>query len=694
MTTIDNPLLAQWLAPYGVAPYDSILPEHFPPAFDVALQRHRAEIGAIASQRSRPTFENTIAALEKSGELLTRVCSVFFGLTGAHTNAALQAVERTMSTRLAKHFGEIYTRKTLFRRVEALVAAKDALGLDREQMRVLERYHRSFLTSGAGLAQEGKARMRAIKQRMAQLTTQFSQNVLADEGNYRLVLEAGPDLDGLPDFVVASAARAASDAGLDGKYVFTLSRSSVGPFLKWSARRDLRERIFRAFAQRGANGGKTDNQAILAQIARLRHERAALLGFPSFADFSLEDTMAKTPERASALLRAVWSPAVLRAERERALLAEAARSEGANFEIEEWDWRYYAEKVRLQKYDLDEAALMPYFELENMIAAAFYVAGRLFGLRFEERRDIPVYHPDVRVWEAFNAAGQAIGLFVGDYFTRPSKSGGAWMRAVRSQERVNGEVKPVIVNVLNLVKPKAGEPALLSVADAETLFHEFGHALHGLLSNVTYPIVSGTNVPRDFVELPSQLFEHWLMTPEVLKRFARHAKTGKPIPESMTRRMAEARNFNQGFETIQYLASAIVDMDLHGASPEVNGKSASAVFDAEAFEFASLSSIGIPPNVGMRHRLPHFLHLFSSGDGYAAGYYSYLWSETMDTDAFQAFQDAGDPFDPDTAKRLHDYIYSSGGTLDPTEAYIAFRGRMPDVAPLLARRGLAASPAA
>ncbi len=688
MTSTGNPLLAPWPAPYGFAPYDRILPEHFPPAFDEAIDRHREDISAIARRRARPSFENTIAALEKSGELLTRVCSTFFGLTSAHTNDALQEIERAIATRLAKHFGEIYTRKGLFRRVEALVSAKDSLGLTTEQARVLERYQRAFLNSGAGLAPESKARMRAIKQRLARLTTQFSQNVLADEGSYRLVLEEGADLDGLPEFVVASAARAAADAGLADKYVFTLSRSSVGPFLKWSARRDLRERIFRAFAQRGANGGKTDNRAILAQIAQLRRERAALLGFSSYAEFSLEDTMAKTPEAANALLRAVWSPAVLQAGRERAMLAEAARDEGVNFEIEEWDWRHYAEKVRLRKYDLDEAALMPYFELENMIAAAFYVAGRLFGLRFEERRDIPAYHPDVRIWEAFSAEGHAIGLFVGDYFTRPSKSGGAWMRAARSQERVNGEVKPVIVNVLNLVKPKAGEPALLSVADAETLFHEFGHALHGLLSNVTYPIVSGANVPRDFVELPSQLFEHWLMTPDVLKRFALHSKTGQPIPESLTRRMAEARNFNQGFETIQYLASAIVDMDLHGASAgAANGMDAQATFDADAFEFASLSAVGMPPNVGMRHRLPHFLHLFS-GDGYAAGYYSYLWSETMDSDAFQAFQDAGDPFDPDTAKRLHDYIYSTGGTLDPAEAYIAFRGRMPDIAPLLEKRGL------
>ncbi|MBC8051029.1 MAG: M3 family metallopeptidase, partial [Chitinophagales bacterium] len=663
-------------------------PEHFPPAFDEAMGRHTAEIDDIAKQRGHPTFENTITALEKSGELLTRMCSTFFGLTGAHTNEVLQTIERAMATRLAKHFGAIYTRKAIFRRIEALIAAEETLDLTLEQKRVMERYRRAFVRSGANLEAPDKARMRAIRQRLAKLTTQFSQNVLADESGYRLVLEHGADLDGLPSFVIDSAARAALDAGLKGKYVFTLSRSSIGPFLKWSARRDLRQRISTAFAQRGANGGKTDNRAIVGEIVRLRTERARLLGFSSYAAFNLEDAMAKTPEIAAALLRDVWAPALRQTQHERSMLAGAARAEGANFELEEWDMRYYAEKVRLQKYDLDEAALMPYFQLENMIEAAFYVAGRLFGLRFEERTDLHAYHPDVRIWEAFNAAGQAIGLFIGDYFTRPSKSGGAWMRAARSQERVNGEVKPVIVNVLNLVKPKDGAPALLSVADAETLFHEFGHALHGLLSNVTYPMVSGTNVPRDFVELPSQLFEHWLMTPEVLQRFALHAETGEAIPEDLTRRMGEARNFNQGYETVQYLASAIVDLDLHGERFDAaNSATGPGSFNVEAFEATSLSAVGMPAGIGMRHRLSHFLHLFS-GDGYAAGYYSYLWSETMDTDAFKAFEETGDPFDPATAKRLYDCIYSTGGALDPAEAYIAFRGRMPDVAPLLERRGL------
>ncbi|MDX2265205.1 MAG: M3 family metallopeptidase [Hyphomicrobiales bacterium] len=672
---MTNPLLDDWTAPYGLAPYPLIEPEHFPPAFDAALAAHMAEVEAIAANPAPPDFETVVAALERSGELLTRVCSTFFGLTGAHTNDALRRIERETAPRLAKHFGAIYTRRDLFAKVQALVEA-GAAGLTHEQTRALERYRLAFVRSGAGLDETGRARMREIKRRLAELTTQFSQNVLADESGYRLVLRREDELAGLPDFVVSSAQAAAEEAGLTGAYVFTLSRSSVGPFLKFSSRRDLREAIHRAFVARGA----ASNPVVLSEIVSLRRERARLLGYANYAAYSLDDAMAKTPEAASALLNAVWGPAVRRVEEERAMIAAAAQAEGFEGEVEEWDWRFWAERVRRDRFDLNEAELAPYFQLDNMIEAAFFVAGRLFGLRFEERFGLPSYHPDVRAWEVFDADGSAIGLFLGDYFTRPSKSGGAWMRAVRSQERVAGEVKPVIMNVLNLVKPRADEPALMSVSDAETLFHEFGHALHGLLSDVTYPIISGTNVPRDFVELPSQLFEHWLLTPEVLSRFARHAETGQPIPPELVTRLRKARSFNQGFETVQYLASAIVDLDLHTEAPDP--------LDVDAFEAEALARAGMPPAVGMRHRLPHFLHLFG-GDGYAAGYYSYLWSETMDADAFEAFQETGDVFDPETARRLRRHIYSTGGSVDPAEAYAAFRGRQPSHAALLAKRGFA-----
>jgi peptidyl-dipeptidase Dcp len=675
-----NPLLGEWATPFELPPFTEIAPEHFRPAFDQALAEHRAEIAAIADDPASPSFANTIDAFEKAGRGLDRVASVFFNLTGAHTSDALQAIEREMAPALARHRSAIFLNTALFRRIDDLFARRDSLGLTPEQARVLDRYHIIFVRAGARLDPAAKERLAAITERLATLGTRFSQNVLSDERDYTLVLETEEDLAGLPTFVRAAAARAAADRGLEGQYVITLARSSIDPFLQFSARRDLRERAYQAWISRGDTGGETDNKAVIAETIALRAERAKLLGYPTFAHFRLDDTMAKTPEAVRDLLDQVWAPARARAMRERDDLQAMAAEEGGNFAIAPWDWRYYAEKVRQAKHDLDEAEIKPFLQLDNMIAAAFDTARRLFGVTFTELQGLPVYHSDVRVWEARDAEGRHVGLFLGDYFARPSKRSGAWMSAFRSQEKLSGDIRPIIVNVMNFSKGGEGEPSLLSFDDARTLFHEFGHALHGLLSNVTYPLLSGTGVARDFVEFPSQLYEHWLERPEVLGRYAVHAKTGEPMPTALLERLLAARTFNQGFATVEYTSSAIVDLDLH-LLEEPNG------LDVSAFEREALDRIGMPAEIVMRHRTPHFAHIFS-GDAYAAGYYSYLWSEVLDADGFAAFLEAGDVFDPATAKRLYDYVYAAGNLRDPTEAYGAFRGRMPVIDALLRKRGL------
>jgi peptidyl-dipeptidase Dcp len=673
-----NPLLARWGAAFGLPPFKKIEPAHFKAAFAAALKEHKAEIARIASDAARPTFANTIVALEKSGRALDKVASVFYNLAGAHTNEALQAIERDMAPKLAAHETAVMLNGKLFRRVEDLYQRRDELTLTDEQRRVLELRYKWLIRAGAKLGAKQKARVAEINQRLATLATQFSQNVLKDEQSWRLVLEER-DLDGLPEAMRDAAARAAADRGLEGKYVITLSRSSIEPFLQFSARRDLREEAFNAWIRRGEMGKETDNRAITGEIIARRTEFAALLGFKTYADYSLEETMAKTPASVRGLLSAVWEPAVKRVAGERDALQLRAREEGGNFAIAPWDWRYYAEKERKARYDVDEASTRPYFMLENVIAAAFETASRLFGLRFKELKDAPRYQEDVRVWEVTDKRGAHVGLFLGDYFARPSKRSGAWMSAFRSQSRVAGEVSPIIVNVMNFARGEEGQPSLLSIDDARTLFHEFGHGLHGLLSDVTYPSISGTSVTRDFVELPSQLYEHWLMVPETLEKFAVHHETGKPMPPKLLSRIKKARNFNQGFSTIEYLASAFVDMELHALEDE-------SEIDVDAFERGTLQRLGMPREIVMRHRIPHFLHIMG---GYAAGYYSYLWSEVMDADAFAAFEEAGSPFDAATAKKLHKYIYSGGNQRDPLEAYVAFRGRPPEIAGLLKKRGLA-----
>lgn len=673
-----NALLQSWATAFEMPPFSAIAPEHFRPAFEEALARHGAEIAAIAGASDAPSFENTIAALERSGALLRRVSAVFFNLAGAHTNEAIQAIEREIAPVLAKHRDAIFMDGTLFARVAALFEARNGLALTGEQHRVLERTHLAFTRAGAALEGPEQARLSAINARLASLGTQFGQNVLADERSFALALEGERDLAGLPESVRAAAADAARERGADAGHVITLSRSLIESFLRFSDRRDLREKAYQAWISRGESEGANDNRPLVAEIAGLRAQKARLLGYPSFAHYKLDDTMAKSPEAVRALLEEVWAPARARAEEERAALAALAESEGLNDRLAPWDWRYYAEKLRKARYDLDEGEMKPYLPLDGMIAAAFDVARRLFGLSFTERADLPTYHPDVRAWEVRDETGAHLGVFLGDYFARPSKRSGAWMSVYRSQHRLDGEVRPIVVNVANFAKGGEG-PTLLSFDDARTLFHEFGHGLHGLLSDVTYPSIAGTGVLRDFVEFPSQLYEHWLEEPEVLRRFARHAETGAPMPEALMDRMLAARNAGQGFATVEYLASALLDLDLHLRQPDEE-------IDAGAFERSALQAIGMPEEIAMRHRLTHFLHIFS-GDGYSAGYYSYLWSEVLDADGFAAFREAGDPFDREVAERLRRHVYAAGGARDPAEAYRAFRGRMPSSEPLLAQRG-------
>jgi len=677
-----NPLLADWTTPDGVPPFDAIKPEHFRPAYTQSLADHEVEIAAIKAVPAAPSFDNTIGALELSGRALTRVENTFHMLVSAHSNEDLLAIEREIVPLTALHWNKVNTDAALFARVDALMQQAGKLGLTAEQARVLERYHTGFRRAGAGLDQTAKKRLTEITERLAALGTSFSQNILADEQAYTLALDGEAELAGLPDFMREVLRSEAQERGLDG-HVITLSRSSVEPFLQFSSRKDLREKIFSAFAMRGDNGGATDNKAIIAETVKLRAERARLLGFPDYAHYRLDDAMAKTPVAVRDLLDTVWAKARTRALADRDALQELVREDGGNFKLAAWDWRYYAEKLRQRAFDFDEAAIKPYLNLDRLIEAAFYTAQRLFGLSFAPRPDAPAWHPDVRVWEVHDSDGKKVGLFFGDYFARSSKRSGAWMTSLRDQERLAGNIDPLIINVCNFAKAPNGEPTLLSFDDARTLFHEFGHALHGLLSSVTYPRISGTSVSTDFVELPSQLYEHWLEQPDVLRRYARHYETGEPMPEELLQRLVAARNFNMGFATVEYVSSALVDLEFHSL-PTADS------LDAAVFEKKTLSEIGMPAEIGMRHRSPHFGHIFSGG-GYASAYYSYMWSEVLDADAFAAFEEAGDIFDPSTAKRLRDTIYAAGGRQDPTDAYKAFRGRLPSADALLRKRGFAAA---
>jgi peptidyl-dipeptidase Dcp len=668
-----NPLLEPWTTPFGVPPFDLIRPEHFVPAFEQSMRDHLAEIEAIGSDPAAPSFANTIEALQRGGRALERVEQVFSNLVASQGGAELDAIDLTMSPRLARHFMQVSLDPAIFQRIAGLHAARVGLGLEEDQLRLLERLHLDRIRSGAALPPEDRARMTAISERLAVLHTVFGQNVLHDENSWHLPLHDS-DLDGLPAFLRAGARQAAEARGLDG-WVITLSRSLIEPFLTFSDRRDLRQMAYEAWIARGTHPGDHDNTVLIPEILALRGERARLLGYASFADYHLADTMAGTTDAASGLLAAVWEPARRKAAAERERLLAAARARGFNGDLAAWDWRYYAEQVRNADYGLDEAEIKPYFVLANMQQAAFDTASRLFGLSFTPLPDVAAYHPDVRAYEVRDASGH-VGVFLADPFARADKQSGAWMSSYRDQEAMDGAISPIIVNNNNFAK---SEPTLLSFDDARTLFHEFGHALHGLLSRVRYPKQSGTSVRRDFVEFPSQVFEHWLALPETLRRYALHYETGEPIPEGLSTRLLAARGFNQGFATVEYTAAALIDLALHShPAPET--------LSVSAFEVAFLSEIGMPKEIGIRHRPAHFQHLFAGG-GYAAGYYSYLWAEVLDADGFDAFKEVGDPFDAATAARLRP-VLSAGDSRDPMQLYIDFRGRAPETAALLKGRDL------
>lgn len=671
---MTNPLLSDWTTPFGLPPFAEISDDDFAPGFEAALTGARAELAEIIDNPDAPTFANTIEALELMGAAMHKVLSPFYTLAGVDSNPAREALQREFSPKLAAWGSEVSMNPKLFARVETLWQSRHDLELTDEQMRVLELTRRGLVRAGAQLTDAEFDRLKQVKERLAVLGTKFTQNLLADEREWFMELSED-DLEGLPDFVIATAKSAAQEKGKDG-HVVTLSRSLIVPFLQFSPRRDLREKAYKAWVARGENGGETDNRAIAAETLTLRAERAKLLGYEDFASYKLETEMAKTPDAVRDLLMQVWEPARAQADLDAAKLADMMRADGVNGQLEAWDWRYYSEQCRAAEHDLDEAALKPYFQLDRMIEAAFDCASRLFGLSFEPL-DLPLQHSDARAWDV-TRDGQHIAVFIGDYFARAGKRSGAWCSAMRAQQKLRGDIRPHVINVCNFAKPAEGSPALLSYDEARTLFHEFGHALHQMLSDVTYESISGTSVARDFVELPSQLYEHWLEVPEVLQRYATHADTGAAIPADLLRRMLDAGTYDQGFATVEYVASAMVDLEFHtGAAPA----------DPMAKQAEVLDAMGMPHAIRMRHATPHFAHVFA-GDGYSSAYYSYMWSEVMDADAFQAFEEAGGPFDAAMAEKLEAHILSVGGLREADVLYTEFRGRLPGVDALLKGRGL------
>lgn len=678
-TTTPNPLLLPWTGPYGLPPFAEVRPAHFEPAFTHAMREHMAELDAIAADARPADFDNTLAAFDRSGALLFRIHRLFDNLCASHTSPELQSVQRALAKPLAAHHSAIYLHAGVFARVQFVFEQREQLDLTPEQARLLERVQLDFVRAGAQLPAEKQRAAAEVMQKLAAACTAFAQNVLHDETTWTLALEGELDLPGLPEFVRAAARSAADERGRHGAHVITLSRSLIVPFLTYSERRDLRELAWRAWTTRGEHAGEHDNRPLIAEIMSLRAQLARLHGCESYADYALVDRMAREPAAVNRLLDDVWDRALRVVERERAALVAAQRAEGREGEgLQAWDWRYWAEKVRQRDYAVNDAEVKPYFALDAMVAAAFDCAQRLFGLHFTPRTDLGVYHPDVKAYDVRDGEGRAVGLFLHDNFARPTKRSGAWMSVFERQGRNGGEQLPVVVNNNNFAK---GEPTLLSFDDVRTLFHEFGHGLHGLLSNVTYAHLAGTAVLRDFVELPSQLFEHWIEEPEVLRRHARHVETGEAIPDALVERLQAVARFGQGYETVRYTASALVDMAAHSLpAPE-------RVHDWIEFESRVLRERGLPPAVGMNHRLPHFQHLFSSA-AYAAGYYVYLWAEVLDADAYDAFVEAGDPFDAGVAARLKRWIYSTGNSVEPGAAYEAFRGRAARIEPLLKQKGL------
>jgi peptidyl-dipeptidase Dcp len=683
-----NPLLLPaWAGPWGgVPPFDRVTPRDLAPALEAGIAANLAELDQIANDPAPPTFENTIAAMERAGRLLDRAATVYGVFSSTLNDSAVQQVERDVEPKLAAFRDRVTQNEKLFGRIAAVYATRASSGLTPEQQRLTWLYYTTYVRQGAKLDAAAKKQLSDINQQLAGLYTSFGQNVLKDENDGFLMLDQEADVAGLPQSVRDGAAAAAEGRGQQGKWAVSNTRSSVEPFLTYADRRDLRQKVWQMFVDRGDHGGPTDNNANVTKILQLRAQRAKLLGFPTHAHWRLEDSMAKTPERAMALMEAVWTPAVARVHEEVADMQAIADKEGHGVRIEPWDYRYYAEKVRKAKYDLDETEITPYLQLEKLREGMFYMAKELFGFTFKpaDPKKVPVYHPDVRVWEVTDPTGKLIGLWYFDPYARKGKRSGAWMNAYRNQERMDADVKTIVSNNANFVKGKPGEPVLVSWEDATTLFHEFGHALHGLSSNVTYPSVSGTSVARDYVEFPSQLLEHWLSTPEILNRYALHYQTGKPIPKELVDKIKSAERFNQGFKTVEYLSSALIDMKLHlaGDTP----------IDPDKFERDTLAALGMPHEIVMRHRTPQFNHVFS-GDGYSAGYYSYLWADTLTADAWEAFTEAGGPWDKAVGQRLKTLL-SVGNTIDPADAYRAFRGRDPGIAALMRKRGFPVPPGA
>lgn len=674
-----NPFFGEYGTPFETPPFDKIKIEHYMPAFEEGIRQEKADIDAIVNNPDEPTFGNTIEALEQAGELLTRVNHTFGNLNDANTSDEMQAIAQQVAPLLSKQSDDILLNVQLFGRIKSIWLKKDELGLDPEQLKVLDEYYKDFVRGGADLNDEDKAELRQINEKLAVLTLKFGENVLKETNNFELVIDNEEDLSGLTESVIASGAEAAKERGYENKWVYTLDKPSLIPFIQYSDRRELREKLFKAYIQRGDNNNEFDNKDNLKEIAALRVRRANLLGYATHADFILEPRMARNPQNVYDFLNKLWTPALVKAKGEAKALQAMIDREGQDFKLQPWDWWYYSEKLRKERYDLDDEALRPYFNLENVLQGAFTLANKLYGITFEERHDIPVYHEDVRVWEVKEADGSHIGILYTDYFPRASKRGGAWMDVFRKQSAIGGKkITPIAYNVGNFSKPTDDTPSLLNWDEVTTLFHEFGHALHGLLSDCTYPKLSGTSVAWDFVELPSQFMENFAGEPEMLKMYALHYQTGEPIPDELIEKLKNSSLFNKGFETVEFLAACYLDMDWHTLKTTEEQ-------DAIQFEDQSMAAIGLIPEIIVRYRSPYFRHIFAGG--YSAGYYSYIWAEVLDSDAFQAFKETS-LFDRETANRFRKYILSAGGTDDPMEMYKRFRGREPEIGPLLQKRGL------
>ncbi|MCF6270243.1 MAG: M3 family metallopeptidase [Melioribacteraceae bacterium] len=675
-----NPLLAKWETPFETPPFDEINEGHYLPAFTDAMLLHNKEVDAITNNTDSPTFENTITALDNCGEILKRVRRVFSAMKGAMNSDKIKTISKEILPKLSKHDDDINMNATLFSKIKTLYEKRDELNLDMEQNTVLENYYRDFIRGGANLTEANKEKFSKINSELSTLSIQFGENVLSETNKFELVIDNKADLIGLPESAIANAAETAANKGYEGKWVFTISKPSMIPFIQYSAKRDLREKIYSAYFMKGDHNNKLDNKNILVKMVNLRLERAKLLGYNSHAEYVLDEQMAKTPSNVYMLLEKVWTPAIKRAKEEREDMQKIIEKEGNNFELASWDWWYYAEKVKKEKYNFDENEVRPYFEVNNVIKGVFGLATSLWGIQFEERNDIQKYHPEVKVFEVKEADGKHIGILYTDYFPRDSKRAGAWMDAFRKQYKKDGEmVTPIIYNVGNFSKPVGNKPALLSIDDVETLFHEFGHALHGLLSDCTYESVAGTETPRDFVEFPSQVMENWALHPEVLKTYATHYETGRVIPIELVNKIKNSSKFNQGFATSEYLAAAFLDMDWHTVTEPIS-------VDANTFENNSMKKLGLIPEIKPRYRSTYFNHIFSGG--YSSGYYSYIWSAVLDADAFAAFEKSGDVLNKDLADKYRKYILSSGGTEDAMELYKKFRGAEPGIEPLLEKRGL------